>query len=270
MANIVKSLSDDYVYVRFQCAIPTTIVPEVWDASSCANKSLMIRPNQQFSVGSQSTVYRLLYDDWKNCIVTIKRTDNGNLPTYIADTCEFVLSSSSPRVLKYANIKRKGTLVLDTATINSWESRVDADGYLYVRFTPSSSGNAIFEIEKLQEIVSPCVANSIELKTGDQIALNLDSAFTIYRINYAEWVAKDNKLAWAGESQLHTFIAETCEFAVAPYNKYVVDYIAIPANGEFVLDVATLSAFAGKVDEDGYLYIRFLTEKEGTLSVTNN
>ena len=269
MANIVKSLSDDYVYVRFQCATPTIIVPEIWDASSCANKSLMIRPNQQFSVGSQSTVYRLLYDDWKNCIVTIKRTDNGNLPTYIADTCEFVLSSSSPRVLKYANIKRKGTLVLDTATINSWASRVDADGYLYVRFTPSSSGNAIFEIEKLQEIVSPCVANSIELKAGDQITLNLDSAFTIYRINYAEWVAKDNKLAWAGESQLHTFVAETCEFAVAPYNKYVVNYAVVPANGEYVLDVATLSKYADKVDADGYLYIRFLTEKEGTLSVTS-
>ena len=64
-------------------------------------------------------------------------------------------------------------------------------------------------------------------------------------------------------------MAETCEFAVAPYNKYVVNYVVVPAAGEYVLDVATLTQYADKVDADGYLYIRFLTEKEGTLSVTS-
>jgi hypothetical protein len=43
----------------------------------------------------------------------------------------------------------------------------------------------------------------------------------------------------------------------------------VPAAGEYVLDVATLTQYADKVDADGYLYIRFLTEKEGTLSVTS-
>jgi hypothetical protein len=183
------------------------------------------------------------------------------------------LSKTNKRVLQYAEIKKGKTFEIDTAAIASWESRVDADGYLYVRFDSSKKGNIKFAAEKLveePEPISPCVANSIELKAGNQLTLNLDSAFTVYRINYAEWVKQNVTFRWSGETNLHTFIAETCQFAVAPYNKYVVDYIAIPANGEFVLDVATLSAFAGKVDEDGYLYIRFLTEKEGTLSVTNN
>ena len=65
----------------------------------------------------------------------------------------------------------------------------------------------------------------------------------------------------------YTFVAETCQFAVAPYNKYVVNYITIPANGELVLDANKLSEFADKVDDAGYLYIRFLTEKEGKLTV---
>ena len=271
MANIVKSLSDDYVYVRFQCATPTIIVPEIWDASLCANKSLMIRPNQKFSVAAKSSsiVYRILYEDWKNSFVTLEWSGNSTLPTYIADTCSFVLSSSSPRVLKYSNIKRKGTLELDVTTIESWASRVDVDGFLYVCFNPTNKGNVTFIVEKLAPVAGPCVAASIELKSGDQITLNLNSAFTIYRINYAEWVAKDNKLAWSGSESLHTFVAETCEFAVAPYNKYVVNYVVVPAAGEYVLDVATLTQYADKVDTDGYLYIRFLTEKEGTLSVTS-
>ena len=97
--------------------------------------------------------------------------------------------------------------------------------------------------------------------------MNLDSAFTVYCFNYAEWAAQNVTFQWAGEEALHTFVAETCQFAVAPYNKYVLNYVAIPAQGKVVLDAATLAAFADKVDDAGYLYIRFLTEKEGTLTI---
>ena len=271
MTNITTSLVDDYVYVRFQCASPTTIVAEVWDASSCANKSLMIRPNQKFTVAakSKSTIYRLLYDDWKNCNVTIDWTGNSKLPTYIADTCSFTLSSTSSRVVKYANIKSGGTLELDEETIASWASRVDADGYLYVCFNPNNKGNVTFVAERLTPPTNPCVENSVELTVGDKIVLSLDSAFTIYRINYAEWAKQNVTFQWSGEEALHTFVAETCEFAVAPYNRYVVNYIPVSANGNFVLDAATLATFADKVDDAGYLYIRFLTEKEGILSVSS-
>ena len=269
MKNIVKSISDDYVYVRFQCAAPTTIVVESWDASSCANKSLMIRPNQQFSVAanSENTIYRMLYDDWKRCNVMIKWTGNSRMYTYIADTCSFTLSSTSSRVLQYANIKSKGTFDMDAETIGSWESRVDADGFLYVRFKSTNKGNVTFVAEKLEEPTNECVESSIKLNAGDEFVVNLDSAFTVYCINYAEWVNKNITFRWSGEESLHTFVAETCQFAVAPYNKYVVNYITIPANGELVLDAAKLSEFADKVDDAGYLYIRFLTEKEGFLIV---
>ena len=151
MAEIVKSTSSDYIYVRFQSAVPTTIVPNVWDASACANNSLMIRPNQSTAIAakSQSTIYRLLYDDFKNCDVVIEWDGNSTLPTYIADTCSFVVSSTSPNVLKYASIKRKGTLELDNATIQSWASRVDGDGYLYVCFNPTNKGNVTFVANKI-------------------------------------------------------------------------------------------------------------------------
>jgi hypothetical protein len=145
----------------------------------------------------------------------------------------------------------------------------DADGYLYFRFNNRNTGN----LEVLADVVepvfptSPCVANSIELKANDQLTLNLDSAFTVYRINYNEWVATGATLTWNGTEPLHTFVAETCEFAVAPYNKYVHAYVSVPTEGVAVLDAAKLAEMAAYVDEDGYLYIRFLTEKEGVLTV---
>ena len=72
-------------------------------------------------------------------------------------------------------------------------------------------------------------------------------------------------MTWNGTEPLHTFVAETCDFAVAPYNKYVHAYVSVPAEGVAVLDAAKLATLAEYVD--GYLYIRFLTEKEGTLEV---
>jgi hypothetical protein len=91
--KLLENVSGDYVYVRFQCAQPATLTVNAWDASSCANKSLMIRPAQKFSVpaNSKSTIYRMLYEDWQHAEVTIKWSGNSTLPTYIADTCSFVL-----------------------------------------------------------------------------------------------------------------------------------------------------------------------------------
>ena len=113
----------------------------------------------------------------------------------------------------------------------------------------------------------PCELSTIELKVGDQLVLNLDSAFTIYTIDYDAWLSTGATLVWMGEEPLHTFAAEQCEFAVAPYNKYVIEYFAIPAKGMVVIDSSVLSSMAGRVDAGGYLYIRFLTEKEGVLEV---
>ena len=115
------------------------------------------------------------------------------------------------------------------------------------------------------EPTSPCVVGSLLINSGDQLTLNLDSAFTIYRIEYAAWKEKGVTLSWAGATDLHTFVAETCTFAVAPYNKYV--HVYVPVQGEHTIDVAAMADLAEYVDENGYLYIRFLTEKEGVLTV---
>jgi hypothetical protein len=156
--------------------------------------------------------------------------------------------------------------VIDAATLDSWASGVDADGYLYVRLS-AGNGNVTFETDKPEPSTSPCVLGSTELKLNSVVNLNLASVHTIYRINYAEWQAAGATLAWEGTSPLHTFLAGTCTFPVAPHNRYVLDYEAVLPAGEKVMAADWLARMAQYVDEDGYLYIRFLTEFEGTLTV---
>ena len=271
MKQITAKASDDYIYVRFQCAQATTIVPSAWDASLCADNSTKIT-TEPFSVPAKSsnTVYRLYYDDWKGYDMTVTWMSGTNLKMYIADTCSFFLSSSGPEIVFYSSIAKRKSITIPASTIIEWAERVDADGFLYVRLNCTNQGTITFTSSKPAEedpIIpsSPCVASSIELKSGDQLTLNLDRAFTIYRVDYAEFAAQDRTLTWTGATDLHTFVAETCTFAVAPYNKYV--HVYVPVHEEEVLTAAKLAELAEFVDEDGYLYIRFLTEKEGVLTV---
>ena len=274
IANLVTKATDDYVYVRFTCNEATTLTPKVWTPTSCADKSILIHPDHQLTIAKKpnSTIYRLKYDDWKDYDMTFKWTGTSAIPSYFADACEFTLSSSNSHVLTYKNVKAKGSSTITVANMETWASRVDEDGFVYVRFNPNNQGKVTFTSAKPVEEdpvipTNSCVLNSIELKANDQITLNLDSAFTVYRINYSEWATTGATLNWKGTEPLHTFVAETCEFAVASYNKYVHVYEAVVAGGTAVLDATRLASLAAYVDEDGYLYIRFLTEKEGTLEV---
>ena len=374
MTKNTNNAKDKYVYVRFITGKDITVTPYLWNISPCVDKSQPIYANEvlKMTTSASSNYYRLRYDEFSGYDLTVNWEGKTNMTFYVGDTCRFTNSASNARVVHSKKMTKNTSYVIPAATVDSWASRVDADGYLYVRFS-SVNGNITFQTEKtfdltpvyttindtlcfgetydwedttytetgkyektftaangadsivtlnllvLPEVkpvvtdvtidygqtyewngktytqsasdtitlqdtmgcdylailkltvmdkpVSPCVLASIELKAGDQLTLNLDSAFTIYRVNYAEFAAQDRTLTWTGATDLHTFVAETCTFAVAPYNKYVHVYVPVPAQGETLWTVAQWADLAAFVDEDGYLYLRFLTEKEGVLTV---
>ena len=265
---ITSQLNDNYVYVRFQSSVATTITPSVWKASECVINSISIKPNETFTVVDNSNViYRFKYNDFAGYGFVLKWVhDFYTLPTYIADTCSFMLTTADSHVLKYSNIIDNGKMTIKPDVYAGWENRVDADGYLYVRFNATDMGEVTFVTDKPAPIISPCVLASTLLEPKAELVLNLDKAFDIYRIDYQAWLASGVKLVWTGASPLHTFVAKDCEFAVAIYHKDVVNYTEVPAEGNVILSKDILATLGQYVDEDGYLYIRFLTELEGALT----
>ena len=273
---LLKNYTDEYVFVAFNAATNTTVTPSKWEVCPCVQTTSRVNVVDTIAAKARTTVsYRIDYNTWSKNNITIKWSAKNKMKLAIADTCAgFTLAETDPRVLQYKLFENSSKLTLDSIVITgeqirTWADRVDENGFLYLRCNPNVAGTITISAEPDQTIIptSPCVANSIEIKANDQLTLNLDSAFTIYRINYNEWVATGATLTWNGTEPLHTFVAETCEFAVAPYNKYVHAYVTVPAEGVAVIDAAKLAEMAAYVDEDGYLYIRFLTEKVGVLEV---
>ena len=276
LTALCDAVSGDFVFVKLVADKSTTITPLYWDACLCAKTSTEIYTEDYVELPRRNTtpVWRIYYDDWKKYDTKLYWEGTSSMKLYLVDTCSGTLATSGGSTVLYHQFTVKSgktdTLTITSEQWKSWADRVSEDGYLYFRFNANSVGN-LSVTSTLVDIpvipTSPCVANSIELKANDQLTLNLDSAFTVYRINYNEWVATGATLTWNGTEPLHTFVAETCEFAVAPYNKYVHAYVTVPAEGVAVIDAAKLAEMAAYVDEDGYLYIRFLTEKEGVLEV---
>ena len=277
MSSICSNANGDHVFVKFITNTRTTLTPSLWSAGYCAGKTNELYLNQMVSLqrSATSTAWRVNIEEWAQQDVKLFWRGNGAIKMYLADTCAgFTLSANNQHVKYYSEVTvatngSRDTLTITKAELENLVQYVDADGYLYFRFNNRNTGNLEVLADVVEPVVptSPCVVNSIELMANEQLALNLDSAFTVYRINYNEWVATGATLTWNGTEPLHTFVAETCEFAVAPYNKFVHAYVVVPAEGVAVLDAAKLAEMAAYVDEDGFLYIRFLTEKEGVLTV---
>lgn len=277
LGDLLKNYKEEYVFVVFNAQQNTSITPAKWEVCPCVQTTSRVDLGDTVAFKARTTVsYRVDYNTWSKNNVTIKWSAKNKMKLAVADTCAgFTLADNDPHVLQYklyenSSSKQLDSIVITGETIRTWADRVDGDGFLYLRCNANVAGSLIISYEldptiQPDEPTSLCVASSIELKSGDQLTLNLDSAFTIYRIEYAAWKDQGMSLSWTGTTDLHTFIAETCTFAVAPYNKYV--HVYVPVQGEHTLDANAMADLAEYVDEDGYLYIRFLTEKEGVLTV---
>ena len=371
---MINKVIDNYLYVRFVSNTDIAVTPVLWGVSECIDNTQSLFLNTTFTAAKGGNViYRINYSDIEGYDLTIKWDGNSRMYTYIGDTCFFAMTSNNSHLIHYENFSRKGTSLIEAATVRTWKDRVDADGYIYARFNPSTAAKltlittepevivpdtiytAISEtlcygesyawngqtystageykqsftatngadsivtlqltilpevaptkeeatieagetytwngkeyteageytitlqdkngcdyqatlVLKVKKPLSPCLQSSIKLNVGDEVVINLDSAFTVYAIDYAAWMAQPVTLVWTGAEALHTFVAETCVFALAPYNKYVHAYVPVPAQGDSVLDMEALAPY---VDEDGYLYVRFLTEFEGVLTIDN-
>ena len=269
IAALAASATDDYLYVRFSCNSATTLTPSLWNVSSCVAKTILISSGEVIENPSDKTIYRMDYDDWANDDFTISWDQRGILSVYVSSYCNF--TTTDPNRLGVISVPAKSTTTVSKETMGAWETYVD-EGFIFMILKTSRKGNVIFTSTKPAEEdpalpSNPCVLGSTELKLNSVVNLNLSSVHTIYRINYAEWQAAGATLAWGGTSPLHTFLASTCTFPVAPHNRYVLDYEAVLPAGEKVMAADWLARMAQYVDEDGYLYIRFLTEFEGTLQV---
>ena len=111
------------------------------------------------------------------------------------------------------------------------------------------------------------VLEKSDIKTTDDVTLALQSAFKVYTMDHADWVAQSVVLHWQGASPLHIFVAKEEVHNLTPYNRHVLHYEMIPAGEEWILTKEQMAAWEAEATAaGGKLYVRFLTEHAGQLT----
>ena len=369
LAGLIAQATDDYLYVRFSCPQLTKIVINSWSTSECTDESFLIQPNvpQYIEAKSSHMVYRLRYEDFAGYNLTVNWESINRLPIYIARKCDFSPSTNNSALLlrPAPSIAAGGSLEVEASRVDAWASRIDDNGYFYVRFNPNNAGTVTFITEKtavldpifttitdtlcfgkeydwdgtiytesgtyektftalngadsivtinltiLPEVLPTTdevtvrydelpylwndsafvesteytatlqdaygcdsvvtlkltVLEKSDIKTTDDVMLNLASAFKVYTMDHTDWVADDVKVNWEGASPLHVFVAKEEIYNLTPFNRYVLHYEVVPAGEEWVVTKEQMAAWEAEATAaGGKLYVRFLTEKDGRLT----
>ncbi len=153
--------TEQYLYVRFVCNAKTTIKPAIWEMSDCMkakNVHEIYRPSTTVNVekGSYGAVYyRFYYREWAGGDMTFKwKSSASTCPTFIGENCTFPANRNSDQVLKNKEINKNSSWIVAASDLERWktQNKVDEDGYLYIRFNPSSPGTMVISTDAPEEM----------------------------------------------------------------------------------------------------------------------
>lgn len=135
MENLWRSVTGNYIYIRFATTARTTVTPAIWTPSECASKWNELPKGNTSIIASGAVYYKLVYAKWKDGNITIKINGSAKSNVYVGDTCSFAATDA----IYTATIARRGTLTIPAKTVNTWAEHVDDEGNLYILFDPSSN-----------------------------------------------------------------------------------------------------------------------------------
>lgn len=127
----------DFIFVRFLTAIPTQITPATWKgAGECVANTILLPTRDVLSLysGASYPTYRIKHADWAMQDMDFWLDGASNTYLFIGDNCTFPQTVSNQHVLFFKKFAARDTLTITSDTLRSMESRVDADGYLYIQF----------------------------------------------------------------------------------------------------------------------------------------
>ena len=185
MKALWENTTEKYLYVRFECAVKTTLMPRIWDTSDCLLGSTLIHTGtttlsvEKGSYGAK--YYRFYYNSWRGGDIIFQwNGTRSTCPTYIGDTCTFAASASNAHVIVNKKIQKGDSWSITKDELVQWATRVDPDGYLYIRFNPDEAGEMVVTSTAPDEIdpVYPSATISVKCEEGttNNLVVNVSEA----------------------------------------------------------------------------------------------
>ena len=133
LAALWQQTKGNYLYLRIWCTAKTTITPYRWAPSDCAyaTKQMLFTGPKRIDRYSTSTVYKMLYSEWRGGNILIESDKKQECRVFVADTCADMAKHT---VIPYPKLTKSNPVTFTADVIALWADYVDPDGYLYWRF----------------------------------------------------------------------------------------------------------------------------------------
>lgn len=154
--------------------------------------------------------------------------------------------------------------ILGTELVNLWKNTTEQ--YLYIRFICSEATT----VSPSEWVASDCVKGAkniyiASLDTTFEITRNTDLR---YRFSYAQMLGGDLTVSFNSTNTCRIFVATDCVIGTSATAANILGSGAATKNRDLTFTAEEIAAWGPRVDEEGYVYIRFYCSQSGKYSIT--
>ena len=267
--TMVDTVGGGIFYVRLQSDGAGRLIVEKVPEKEHEPGTILLQYNHALNLAANDTgkVFYITRDAWQRSVV-FSSSANKRMHMFVSTTGAAKLSAADARVLAVYDFDEADagfSMALIEKEMKTLWNRTD-DDYLYLRFMCAAASSV------RAALWSPSVCENktnTRLYMGVPVAVANGSSSILYRLRYADFGGDTLAVAWTGTNTLQVYIGDTCVFANNPSNIHVSQrYRSIAAGGNAVFTSSETSAWAGKTDVDGWMYVKFNPKSAGNVTLT--
>lgn len=192
---------------------------------------------------------------------SIEITCPEDFTVYFSTTPDFVPDSTNENVVGFYKAQKHGDNYdrqISCKELSFGQSKHD---YLYVRFVSNKSTQLTLSLWE----ISSCLENTILISSGMAFPKSNEAT---YRMIYKDWQNNDFTIFWGERPGLTVYVSSYCDFVTTATD--LISKISVPQRKNTTVTADVVNAWANKIDENGYVYIRLNSGKAANVTFTSS
>ena len=262
MTNPTNMAKGGMFYVKAISTQPGTLKIERMPETPPAEGAVLLQYGQPNPIAANNTQLYAISRTWTSATLLETPTDHV-FKMYIGTTADFTTETA---IVSYAfNRNENGHWYGLTANdmTSLWNQVPTGQKFLYVRFECTEATT----LTPSEWTPSECYEKAALIHKNDTLDIAMRSK-DIYRIFYADWQGGDMYVHWEGQKMCKMLVSDTCTIGTNGSAASVIYYQEMEDGTTYTITAAELADMATSVDEDGYIYMRFYSDKSGKVALS--
>ncbi len=263
MTNVNNMAKGGMFYVKAISSQPGTLKIERIPEAPPAGGAILLKYDQPNNIAANNTQLYAISRAWTSATLFTTPTTHV-FRMYIGAGDDFTPQTAIGSYTFNRNADGHWYGLTDNEMTALWNQVSGSQKFLYVRFectqetslTPSEwTPSECYEKAKL---IGKNTTTNISMRSKD-----------IYRIYYADWQGGDMYATWDGQKMCKLLVSGRCTIGTNGSSESIVYYEEMTGGTTYTIPAADLTDWDASVDADGYIYMRFYSDKAGSLTLSS-